>query len=61
VFVVVNGKPIRSKESAEWCLKAVDQCWKQKSGQIRLQERGDAEQAYEYARQMYRARLKEAF
>jgi hypothetical protein len=27
IFVVVGGQPIRaSRKSAEWCLKAVDQC-----------------------------------
>ena len=32
VFVTVDGRPIRaSKASADWCLKAVDRCWSQKS------------------------------
>lgn len=57
VFVVAGGKPIRSKESAEWCLKAVDQCWSQKARAIRVEEKGAAQQAYEYARQAYRERL----
>jgi hypothetical protein len=31
VFVLVDGQPIRaSKRSAEWCLRGVDQCWKEK-------------------------------
>src|SRR5258705_531398 len=43
IFVLVNDKPIRaSRQSAEWCLKAVDQCWSQKSSHIRLEERGEA-------------------
>ncbi len=58
VFVMVDNKPIRaSRKSAEWCLKAVDQCWKQKSPQIRASERIEAEQVYELARRAYRARL----
>jgi hypothetical protein len=37
VFVVVGGRPIRaSRRSAEWCLRAVDQCWSQKARQISL-------------------------
>ncbi|HKW97315.1 MAG TPA: CehA/McbA family metallohydrolase [Bryobacteraceae bacterium] len=59
IFVLVNGKPIRSQRSAEWCLKAVDQCWSQKSPRIRLEERGEAQRAYEAAREAYRARLQE--
>ena len=60
VFVMVDNKPIRaSRKSAEWCLKAVDQCWKQKSPQIRDSERIEAEQVYELARRAYRERLAE--
>ena len=60
IFVVVNGKPIRaSRKSAEWCLKAVDQCWSQKGPRIRLEERGEAERMYEAARVAYRQRLAE--
>src|SRR5215467_2542583 len=55
VFVVVGGKPVRaSRRSAEWCLKAVDQCWSQKAPNISQAQRGEAEKAYEYARQVYR-------
>jgi hypothetical protein len=60
IFVLVNDKPIRaSRQSAEWCLKAVDQCWSQKGPHIRLEERGDAERAYQAARVAYRQRLDE--
>ncbi len=60
VFVVVDGKPIRaSKRSAEWCLKAIDQCWKQKSPAIRAKERPEAEKAYDKARAEYRKILEE--
>jgi hypothetical protein len=55
IFVVVGGRPIRaSRRSAEWCLKAVDQCWSQKAPRIAARERAEAERAYEHARQTYR-------
>ena len=61
IFVLVDDKPIRaSRKSAEWCLRAVDQCWSQKAPQIRLEERGEAERAYEFAREAYRQRLTES-
>lgn len=61
IFVIVDGKPIRaSKRSAEWCLKAVDQCWSQKSPRISAKERPEAEAAYEHARQTYRKILEES-
>jgi hypothetical protein len=60
VFVVVAGKPIRaSRQSGEWCLDAVNQCWTQKSARIRPSEIEDARKAYEHARQVYRQRLAE--
>ncbi|MBA2647424.1 MAG: CehA/McbA family metallohydrolase, partial [Pyrinomonadaceae bacterium] len=55
VFVTVANRPVRaSRRSAEWCLKAVDQCWSQKAPKISAQERAEAEQAYEHARRVYR-------
>jgi hypothetical protein len=61
VFVLVGGQPIRaSRASAEWCLKAVDVCWLQKSKQIADKERAAAEQAYEHARVVYRKILAES-
>jgi hypothetical protein len=61
IFVIVDGKPIRAdRRSAEWCLKAVDQCWSQKSLQISAKERPEAEAAYEHARQVYRRILAES-
>ncbi len=61
VFVLVNQQPIRaSRKSAEWCLRAVDQCWSQKEARIRLAERGEALKTYEAARQSYRQRLRES-
>lgn len=55
IFVTIGGKPIRaSKDSADWCLKGVDQCWSKKEPQIRPSEREDARKAYEVAREAYR-------
>ena len=61
IFVTVNNKPIRaSRQSAEWCLKAVDQCWSQKAPKISAKELPEAEKAYERARQAYRQILAES-
>ncbi len=60
VFAVVGGKPVRaSRQSAQWCLDAVNQCWTQKAGQIRAGEMDAARAAYEAAREVYRTRLAE--
>jgi hypothetical protein len=60
IFVIIAGRPIRaSKKSAEWCLKAVDQCWSRKGLRIRQQERDAAQSAYEHARVRYRQILSE--
>jgi hypothetical protein len=56
----VADQPIRVKSSAEWCLRAVDQCWRQKESRIRIEERGEAQRAYEFAREAYRQRIKES-
>jgi hypothetical protein len=61
IFVLVDGKPIRaSKKSAEWCLRSVDQCWKQKKRAMRPNELKEAEEAYEHARREYRKILQES-
>ena len=60
VFALVGGKPIRaSRESVQWCLSAVNQCWTQKSPKIRAAELDAARQAYDHARQAYTQRLAE--
>jgi hypothetical protein len=54
IFITVGGRPIRaSRRSAEWCLKAVDQCWSQKAPRISAGERPEAQRAYEHARRVY--------
>ncbi|MEQ1859973.1 MAG: CehA/McbA family metallohydrolase [Chthoniobacteraceae bacterium] len=60
IFVIVGEKPIRVKQSIEWCLKGVDQCWSQKEKLIDPREHADAVAAYEHARKTYRARLAES-
>jgi hypothetical protein len=60
IFVIVGDKPVRaSRRSAEWLLKAVDQCWSQKAPKISAKERDEAAKAYEHARQVYRRILAE--
>jgi hypothetical protein len=62
IFVEVDNKPIRaSKRSAQWCLDAIDVCWKQKEPQIRKEEKEAAGEAYEIARAAYRKILEESF
>ncbi|MEO5891996.1 MAG: CehA/McbA family metallohydrolase [Ferruginibacter sp.] len=53
VFIQVDGKPIQVRRSAEWCRKAVDQCWKMKQSNISAAERAAAETAYDQARKAY--------
>jgi hypothetical protein len=61
IFIIVGGRPIRaSRKSAEWCLKAVDQCWSQKAGKISATEREASEKAYEHAREVYRRIIAES-
>ena len=60
VWVTVGDKPVRvSKRSAEWCIKAVDQCWSQKGKGIRSSERSAAKQAYDEAKSIYERILSE--
>ena len=54
VFVKIDNKPIQEKKSAEWCLEALNKCWKTKEPNIRQEEKKAAETAYNDARQVYR-------
>jgi hypothetical protein len=57
---MVGDRSIRaSRRSAEWCLKAVDQCWSQKSRRLSGADRDAAQGAYEHARARYRKILSE--
>lgn len=61
VFVEVDGKPIRaSKRSAQWCLDAVDVCWRAKQKAIREDERPAAAAAFDVARKAYAKILTES-
>lgn len=60
VWVTVKDQPIRVKESIEWCLAAVQRCYDQKAGRIRLAERGAMKQAYDDAKAVYQKLLREA-
>ena len=48
------------RRSAEWCLKAVEQCWTQKAPKISAAERPAAEGAYNHARRVYRQIIAES-
>ncbi|SVA54354.1 uncharacterized protein METZ01_LOCUS107208 [marine metagenome] len=55
VFVLVDGKPIRSsKRSAEWCLAGVKKCRLQKQRFMGADEIADFNAAYDHAERTYR-------
>jgi len=60
MWVTVGGKPVRSRRSAEWCMAAVDKCYQQKIGRIRLAEKGDMKSAYDHAKAEYQRLMTEA-
>lgn len=60
VFVKVEDKPVLQKRSAEWCLAALEQCWKMKEPNIRAGERKAASAAYDKARAVYRGLIESA-
>lgn len=60
IFIIKDGKPVRELKSAEWCRKAVDQCWHMKENNIRASERSDALAAYDAARKVYDGIIREA-
>ncbi len=61
ICVIVDGKPIRaSKESAQWCLRGVEQCWSQKVRTYREEERDAAKKAYDHARDAYQRIIAES-
>ena len=52
--MTVDSKPVRaSKRSAKWLREAVDVCYRQKVGRVRLSEQGEMVRAYDHARQTY--------
>ncbi|HET8548157.1 MAG TPA: CehA/McbA family metallohydrolase, partial [Bryobacteraceae bacterium] len=60
IWVTMDKKPVRaSRRSADWLLKAVDVCYDAKINRVRMEERGEMAQAYEYAKQQYRRLVSE--
>jgi hypothetical protein len=54
VWVTVADQPVRaSKRSAQWLREAVDICYRQKVGRVRLTEQGEMIRAYDHARRTY--------
>lgn len=60
-FVMIDGKNISEPKSAEWCMKAVDQCWKMKEPNIKAEEKAAAKEAYDKARKFYSDLMSSAF
>lgn len=54
IFVTVDGKPVRSPDSARWFLKGIDNLWRQKQWTYAQGELEDAKQAYAHAQRFYR-------
>ncbi len=61
IFILINDQPIRaSRQSAEWCLKAVEQCWQQKSIGFSETEKAEAGIIYEMAKSAYKKIINES-
>ncbi len=60
IFITVNNQPIKEKRSAEWCLNALEQCWKKKEPNIRPAELEAAAKTYDAARKIYQELIKRA-
>ncbi|MCS6864116.1 MAG: CehA/McbA family metallohydrolase [Gemmataceae bacterium] len=54
VNVLVAGQPIRaSKASAQWCIGVIEQLWRVRAKDIKPEERGEAEKAFQKALEIY--------
>ena len=60
VWVKVDGKPVRERASAEWCLASLEQCWKSKQRTYAPAEMEQAKADYEHARATYQRILDES-
>ena len=61
IYAVCDEKPIRgSIDSIRWCLAGVEQCWNSKQHTYADDEQDDAREAYDHARRVYLALLREA-
>ena len=59
VYITINKKPVAEAKSAQWCIEALDQCWKKKEPNIRAEEKPAARLAYDKARSVYENIVKE--
>ncbi|MCA9173028.1 MAG: CehA/McbA family metallohydrolase [Planctomycetales bacterium] len=60
IEVRVGGQPIRaSRDSAQWCIEAVNLLWENRHQRIHADERAAAREAYDRAIAAYRQRLEE--
>jgi len=53
VYITLDGKPIVEPRSVQWCMEALDQCWRMKSPHFKESDRAAAQEAYQLARQRY--------
>jgi hypothetical protein len=60
IWVKLNDQPVRVAASIEWCLAALEQCWREKERTYAPAEMFEARAAYQHARQVYRRMLNEA-
>lgn len=56
-FINMNGKGVRDKKSAQWCLDALNHTWTLREPQIRQEEKAAAREAYDLARRYYQSVL----
>jgi hypothetical protein len=60
IWVMVDDKPVRaSRRSAQWLREAVDVCFRQKVGRVRIEEQGEMVRAYDHARRTYERLMSE--
>jgi Ca2+-binding EF-hand superfamily protein len=61
VNVLVAGKPLRpSRDSAKWCIGAIEQLWKIRKDAIKPEERAEAERTFQKAIEIYKKIAEEA-
>jgi len=54
VNIILDGRPIRaSRDSARWCIGAIEQLWRMRESKIDLSERQSARQAFDAAIAIY--------
>lgn len=53
IWITVDNKPVQVRESAEWCLVSLEQCWREKQRTYAPDEQAQAKLDYEHARKFY--------